>query len=281
MPNSMQGKTVIVTGGTAGIGKIIARELARKGGRVVIISRNPQKCVTVVEQIKSLTNNPQVDYIAADLSSRAGVSMAAFEFKKKYPRLDVLVNNAGAIFMERQLSVDGLEMSMALNHLSYFHLAMLLQDTLKASGAARVINVSSDAHRGQKIDFDDLQMEHSYSGFPAYGRSKLMNILFTYEFSRRTAGMGITVNAMHPGFVATEFAKNNGGLMKMGMQLVGLFARKPEKGAETAIYLASSREVDSVTGKYFFDMNPIESDPISYDAALAEKLWNVSLELIL
>lgn len=277
----MQGKTVIVTGATSGIGMITARELARKGARTVIISRNQQKCVTVAEQIKGQTGNQQVEYIVADLSTKAGVSQAAYEFKKGHSRLDVLVNNAGAIFMERKISPEGIEMTLALNHLNYFHLTMLLLDVLKSSAPARIINVSSDAHRGQKIDFDDLQSEKSYSGFTAYGRSKMMNVLFTYELARRLNGSNVTVNAMHPGFVATDFAKNNGGVMEMGMKVVNLFARKPEKGAETAIYLASSREVDGVTSSYFHDMRQVESDTSTYKKADAERLWNASLELML
>ncbi len=277
----LQGKTVLVTGATSGIGMITARELARKGARTIIISRNQQKCVTVAEQIKGQTGNQNVEYITADLSTKTGISQAAFEFKKRCSRLDVLVNNAGAIFMERQVSPEGIEMTLALNHLNYFYLTMLLLDVLKASAPARIVNVSSDAHRGQKIDFDDLQTEKNYSGFGAYGRSKMMNVLFTYELARKLEGSKVTVNALHPGFVATDFAKNNSGVVQMGMKVVGLFARKPEKGAETAIYLASSREVDGVSGGYFYDMQSIESDPATYKKADAEKLWNISLEMML
>ncbi len=280
MAPSMQDKTILVTGATSGIGLVTARELARLGAQTVVVSRNPQKCATVVEQIKAETGNPLVEYIAADLSTRDGVSQVAFEFKKRHTRLDVLVNNAGMLFMSRQLSADGLEMTFALNHLSYFHLTNLLLDLLKASGAARIVNVSSRAHRGEKIDFDDLQCEKNYRGMTAYGRSKLANILFTYALARKLEGTAVTANALHPGFVATGFAKNNGLLFRLGMGLIGPFIRQKDEGAATSIYLASSPEVEGVTGKYFSDSKAIDSDPASYDQEVAERLWQVSWELI-
>jgi NAD(P)-dependent dehydrogenase (short-subunit alcohol dehydrogenase family) len=280
MPGLMQNKTVMSTGATAGIGLITARELAGMGAQITLVSRNAAKLVTAAEQIKTQTGNPYVEYIAADLATRAGVNQTAFEFKKRHTRLDVLVNNAGALFTERQVTSDGLELTFALNHLSYFHLTMLLFETLKASAAGRVVNVTSDAHRGQTINFDDLQGEKGYNGLTAYGRSKLMNVLFTYELARKLTETNVTANALHPGFVATEFAKNNGPLYKIGMKLIGLFARSPEKGAETSIYLASSPEVRGASGKYFTDSRAVDSDPASYNKATAERLWNISLEMI-
>jgi NAD(P)-dependent dehydrogenase (short-subunit alcohol dehydrogenase family) len=280
MLQSMQGKTVIVTGATSGIGFIAARELARKGAQTVLISRSAEKCAAAVEQIKKETGQTQVESLAADLSTKAGVQQAAYEFKKRHPRLDVLVNNAGAMFMSRLVSVDGFEMTFALNHLNYFHLTILLLDLLKASGAARIVNVSSDAHRGGKIHFDDLQLTHNYSGFGAYSQSKLANVLFTYELARKLEGTKVTANALHPGFVNTGFAKNNGGFFKFAMALLSPMQKKPENGAQTSIYLASSPEVETVSGKYFADCKAVQSDPASYDRAAAEKLWQLSLELI-
>jgi len=280
MSTSIQGKVVLVTGATAGIGQVTARELARKGASLTIVGRNPAKLTTVAEQIKAQTGNQHIETITADLSTHAGVQHVAYEFKKRHTRLEVLVNNAGAIYMSRQLSSDRLEMTFALNHLNYFHLTNLLLDVLKASAPARIINVSSDAHRGQTLDFDDLQGEKSYTGMTIYGRSKLMNVLFTYELARRLEGKGVTANALHPGFVATGFGRNNGKLMSVVMTLISPIAKTPEDGASTSIYLASSAEVEGLSGKYFTDKRPVESDPVSYDLAAAERLWNTSLEMI-
>jgi NAD(P)-dependent dehydrogenase (short-subunit alcohol dehydrogenase family) len=281
MTTSMQNKTVVVTGATAGIGLVTARELARRGAHLTIISRSAEKCARVAEEIKADTGNAQVEYIAADLSIKEEVHRAAYDFKKRHPRLDVLVNNAGGVFMSRQLSKDGIEMTFALNHLNYFLLTHLLLDVLKASAPARIINVGCDSHRGAKINFDDIQSTKNYSGYGAYSRSKLCNLLFTYELARRLEGSGVTVNALHPGFVASDFGKNNGALMRLILKLLSPVARSTNDGASTSIYLASSREVDGVSGKYFVDTREVASDPNSYDQAAAEKLWNLSLEMIL
>jgi NAD(P)-dependent dehydrogenase (short-subunit alcohol dehydrogenase family) len=280
MSQSMQGKTVIVTGATSGIGLVTARELARLGAQTVLISRSAEKCAAAVEQIKRETGQAQVSFIAADLATRAGVQQAAFEFKTSHPRLDVLVNNAGGVFMSRHVTLDGLEMTLALNHLNYFHLTILLLDLLKASGPARIVNVSSDAHRGGKIKLDDLQLTQGYSGFGAYSQSKLANVLFTYELARKLEGTNVTANTLHPGFVKTGFGKNNGGFMTLVLNLLTPLQKSPASGAETSIYLASSPEVEGVSGKYFADCKAVESDPASYDKTVAEKLWQLSLELI-
>jgi retinol dehydrogenase-12 len=280
MSPSMQGKTVIVTGATNGIGYVAARELARMGAQTVLVSRSAEKCAQSVEGIKTETGNPQVEFIAADLSTNAGVQEVAHAFKKRHTRLDVLLNNAGAMFMSRQVSSDGVEMTIALNHLNYFHLTILLLDVLKASGPARIVNVSSDAHRGGKIDFDDLQLKKGYIGFKAYSQSKLANVLFTYELARKLEGTKVTANALHPGFVDTGFAKNNGGLVKFAMGLLKPMQRKVDEGAQTSIFLASSPEVEGVSGKYFADLKSVASDPASYNTAAAEKLWQLSLEMI-
>ena len=277
METSMKGKTVLVTGGTNGIGLVTARELARMGAQVTIISRNAEKCAAVAEAIKVETGNP-IEFIAADLSTLAGIMQAAAAFKQRHTRLQVLVNNAGAMFFKRQVTADGYEMTFALNHLNYFLLTNLLLDVLKAGAPARIVNVSSHAHESATIEFDNLQSEKHFTAMQAYGQSKLANVLFTYELARRLEGTGITVNAVHPGFIFTGFARNNGFLFDIGMRLVGLFIRKPDQGAQTSIFLASSPEVEGLSGKYFVDCKAVDSSPVSHDRAVAEKLWQVSME---
>ena len=278
METSIKGKTVLVTGGTNGLGLVTARELARMGAQVTILSRNAEKCAAVAEAIKAETGNP-VEFIAADLSTLAGIRQSAATFKQRHTHLHVLVNDAGAMFTRRFLTADGYEMTFALNHLNYFLLTNLLLDLLKASAPARIVNVSSGAHVRALLDFDNLQGEKHFAAMQAYGQSKLANVLFTYELARRLEGTGVTVNALHPGFIATGFARNNGVFFNFGMKLIGLFIRKPDQGAQTSIYLASSPEVERVSGKYFFDCKAVDSSPCSHDQALAEKLWQVSLEL--
>lgn len=278
---TMHGKICLITGGTNGIGKSTAQKLARLGATVVIVGRDEQKTNQVVAGIRSATGNPNVDSLLADLSSQQAIHQLAREFKRKYAQLHVLLNNAGGAFSARQLSVDGIEMTLALNHLAYFLLTNLLLDTLQASAPARVINVSSDAHARGKIDFDNLQGERSYSSFGPYGNSKLANILFTLELARRLEGTGVTVNALHPGFTRTGFGKNNPGLfMKVMGVIVPLIARSPEKGAATSIYLASSPEVHGLTGKYFIDCKVSQAAPQAMDSGVAQKLWAVSAEMV-
>ncbi|MGD0612498.1 MAG: SDR family oxidoreductase [Anaerolineales bacterium] len=279
MESSMKGKTVLVTGATNGIGLVTARELARLGGQVTIISRNAEKCAAVAGQIHATTGNP-VEFIAVDLSTLSGMMQAAATFKQRHTHLHVLINNAGGVFFKRMLTVDGNEMTFALDHLNYFLLTNLLLDLLKTSAPARIVNVSSRSHYRAKIDFDNLQGEKHFRGMQAYGQSKLANVLFTYALARRLEGSGVTANALHPGFVATGFTRNNGPLYDVGMRLITpVFARTPERGAQTSLYLATSPEVAEVTGKYYVDSKPVRSSPISYELDTAEKLWQVSLEL--
>ncbi len=279
MITNLRDKTAIVTGSTNGIGLITARELAKQGMNVVIVSRSQERCKLIVSQIIKETGNSNVEFIASDLSVMANVRQVAHEFMKRHNRLDILVNNAGAIFFQRLVSQDGYEMTFALNYLSYFLLTVLLLDTLKSSAPSRIINVSSDAHQGGKINFDDLMFTDNFSGFGAYSASKLANILFTYQLDEYLSGTQVTTNALHPGFVSTGFAKNNSGLIKLGMGITSLFARKPEKGAETSIFLASSSEVEGVSGKYFSDCKEIKSSTLSYDKLTQKRLWEKSLEL--
>lgn len=274
-------KVVLITGATNGIGKVTALELAKQGYSVVIVGRNPAKTQATVSEIKLQSGSTKVDAIIADLSSLAEVRKLAAEFRQRYTRLDVLVNNAGAYYASRQESVDGYEMTFAVNHLAYFLLTNLLLDMLKASAPARIVNVSSDAHKGAKINFDDLQSTKSYGaqGFGAYGVSKLANIMFTYELARQLEGTEITVNTLHPGLVATGFGTNNGGLMKLAMRFIHRFSISPEQGADTIIYLASSPEVEGITGKYWVKRKAIQSSAASYDEAAQKRLWNVSAEM--
>ena len=279
MPD-LSGKIALVTGATAGIGLITAEALARMGATLVIVSRNEQKCQDVVAQIQANTGNTRVEYIAGDLSAMAQVRNVATEFLRRYDRLHILVNNAGAFINDRQVSVDGFEMTFALNHLNYFYLTQLLLDTLIASAPARIVNVSSDAHRGGKINFDDLMSEKSYSGFGVYSMTKLANVLFTNELAQRLEDSGVTANSLHPGFVATNFGKNNGGIVGFFMPVVQLFALSPEKGAETSIHLAASPDIEGVTGKYFSKKIPVQPAKAALDVATQRRLWEASETLI-
>ncbi|HJR79877.1 MAG TPA: SDR family oxidoreductase [Anaerolineales bacterium] len=280
MKDNMNGKICLVTGATNGIGKATAQSLAQMGATVVIVGRNAPKTAQLVEEIRAASGNKNVDSLLADLSSQQEVRRLADEFKSKYSHLHVLLNNAGAVFMQRQFSVEGIEMTFALNHLASFLLTNLLLDTIKASAPARIINVSSNAHTSGKIEFDNLQGERVYRP-SAYDNSKLANILFTMELAHRLAGTRVTVNALHPGFVATGFAKNNG---KVIATLVSIFAplvaRSPAKGAQTSIYLASSPSVEGITGKYFYDSHVIPAAPQANDMVVARKLWDVSAEMV-
>jgi len=277
--DTMNGKICMVTGATSGVGRETARSLAQGGGTVILVGRNPEKGTAASEEIKRETHNPKVEFMRADLSVQREIRQLVEEFKSQYDRLDMLVNNAGAFFLWRQESVDGIEMTFALNHLGYFLLTNLLLDTLIASAPARIINVSSGSHEGETINFDNLQGKRRYSGFRAYGQSKLANILFTYELARRLDGTGVTVNALHPGFVATSIGTNNGWIVRAIRPLMNLFAISVEQGAQTSIYLATSPTVEGVTGKYFFKCEVVRSSDASYDLAAAERLWQVSTEM--
>jgi NAD(P)-dependent dehydrogenase (short-subunit alcohol dehydrogenase family) len=269
----------LVTGATNGIGKITAREIASQGLQVVVVSRNAARCAATVAEIREKTGNQAVDMLVADLSSQSAVRELAMSFCEKYKRLDVLVNNAGGFYMNRIESEDGIEMTWALNHLSYFLLTNLLLERLKDSAPARVINVSSNAHLGGTIDFSDLEGNKRYSGWKAYGQSKLANILFTFELARLLEGSGVTANAMHPGFVATGFAKNNNRLVRFIVSLSHLFALSPEEGARTVIYMATSPEVEGVSGEYFIKQKASRAAKAAYNRDSAERLWKVSQQM--
>jgi NAD(P)-dependent dehydrogenase (short-subunit alcohol dehydrogenase family) len=278
---SMQGKICLVTGATNGIGKETVRALADRGATVVIVGRNPARVQATIREIKTQTGNQNVTGLIGDLSEQADVRRVAAEFQAQHDRLHVLINNAGMLFWRREVTPDGLEHTFALNHMAYFLLVQLLLPTLKASAPARIINVASEAHRGARLDFADLQGERSYSAMRAYGQSKLANIMFTYELARRLAGTGVTANTLHPGFVASGFARNNGAVIRIILDtLLRPMQINTTKGAQTSIYLATSPDVEGVTGKYFDKSKPATSNDASYNQADQQRLWEISESLI-
>jgi len=277
--SSMNGKVCLVTGGNSGIGKETALGLARLGATVVIVSRDRGKGEAAVSDIRRKSGSQNVNLIVADLSSMDVVRQLAQEFRSKYDKLHVLVNNAGIFLPRRVTTADGLEATFATNHLGHFVLTNLLLDLLKASAPSRILNITSDAHKGAEIDFEDLMGEKKFSGFKAYGQSKLANVLFTYELARRLEGTGVTVNCLHPGVVRTGFGKDAGGLFSIGVRVVSPFMMSPEKAARAAVYLASSPELEGITGKHFSKGKEEKSSRESYDQATADRLWQVSAEL--
>ena len=272
-------KICVVTGANAGIGKVTARELAAQGATVIMVARSRQRGEAALADVKTSRGSSKVHLLLAALSSMAEVRQLATDIKANFNRLDVLVNNAGAFFKNRQLSPDGFEMTFALNHLSYFLLTNLLLDRLKASAPSRIVNVSSGAHFGSQIKFDDLQFEQKYRGFAAYSQSKLANIMFTYELARRLEGSKVTANVLHPGTVATQFGAGE-GVMSWVYKLLRPFMLTPEQGAETQVYLASAPQVEGVTGQYFTKKKPVRSAAASYDTAAAQRLWQISAAMV-
>jgi NAD(P)-dependent dehydrogenase (short-subunit alcohol dehydrogenase family) len=278
VPN-MSGKVCLITGATNGIGLVTARTLAQAGANVVLIGRDPEKTERVAQEIQSQAGSAKVEYLVGDLSAQDEVRRLAKEFRQEHTKLHVLINNAGAFVLRHQLSRDGIEMTFALNHLAYFLLTNLLLGTMIISPPARIINVSSAAHVGGKVRFKNLKDPQPYRAWRAYSQSKLANLYFTYELARRLLPTRITVNAVHPGFVATNFGRSNGGIYRPLFRLLQLVALSPEKGAQTSIYLASSPEVEDVTGKYFVNCKAVKSSPVSYDVERARRLWDVSAKM--
>lgn len=276
MDDAMNGKACLITGGTGGIGLVTARELARRGANVMIVGRDRGRGEEAAAEMTRAGAAGGVEFLAADLSRQSEVRRLAKSVADRFGRLDVLVNNAGGMFRKRTLSADGIEMTFALNHLAYFLLSHLLLPVLRAAGQARIVNVASEAHRGVALDFDNLQGERRYSGWSQYKRSKLANLLFTYELARRIDGGPVSVNALHPGFVATDIGVRNRLLPAWAWRLASIAAISPEEGARTSIYLAGSSEVAGVHGKYFVKCQPAESSPQSRDRAAAKRLWAVS-----
>jgi retinol dehydrogenase-14 len=276
----MAGKSVLVTGGTGGIGKATATGLAALGARVGITGRDLARAEAAAASIRAATGSPAVDVFAADLSAQAGVRRLAAQVLDTYPRLNVLVNNAGGFWAHRHVTADGLERTFALNHLAPFLLTSLLLGRLTASAPARIVTVSSGAHAQGRLDFDDLQGERAYSGQRAYSQSKLANVMFTHELARRLDGTGVTATAAHPGVAATSFgAEDPAAHLGIMIRVARPFMKTPAQGALTPIYLASSPEVEGVTGQYFANRRPKTSSKASHDTAAAARLWQVSAGL--
>jgi NAD(P)-dependent dehydrogenase (short-subunit alcohol dehydrogenase family) len=277
---AMAGKLCVVTGATSGIGLVAAERLAASGARLILIGRDKARGEAALARIKRHAPGAELTLRYADLSLLAEMNRLAAEIAAAEPRIDVLINNAGAMFTSRSLTADGLERTFALNHMAYFVLANRLRAALAAAAPARIVNVASEAHRGNVLDFADLQSARGYRGFRVYGRSKLANILFTRELARRLEGSGITANCLHPGFVASRFGDNNPGLSRVGIGLAKrFFALSPEQGAETVVYLAASPEVAGVTGGYFDKCRVRLPSAEAQDDAAARRLWDESAKL--
>jgi NAD(P)-dependent dehydrogenase (short-subunit alcohol dehydrogenase family) len=275
----MRGKICLITGASSGIGQAAAAGLARLGATVVLVCRDRERGETARSEIMRLTGNESVELLVADLASQAEIHRLAREFDESHDRLHLLVNNAGVELWERAVTEDGIEATLAINHLAPFLLTHLLGDTLKVSAPSRIVNVSSMVHRWARIDLDDLHGDHDYNPNRAYYQSKLAILLFTYELSRILEGTGVTANAMEPGMVRTNFTRDFRGFYRLMAFLWRPFMRTPAEGADTIIYLASSPEMDGVTGGYFKDRRRIKSSDTSYDSHVARRLWNLSVML--
>ena len=278
----MNGKICMITGANSGIGKATALGLAKLGATVIIVCRNKSRGETALAETKEKSGNENLDLMMVDLASQESVRQLVKDFEERYRHLHVLINNAGTYFTKRQVTVDGIEATFAVNYLTRFLLTNLLLRTLKNSSPARIINVAGAYHSKGAIDFDDLQKKKDYDGAGANNQSKLADILCTYELARRLKGTGVTVNCLHPGAVATNLVEkdpNYPSLLKFLYKLFKPFLKSPEKGAETSIYLASSPEVEGVTGKYFVDKKESKSSKESYDESVSKRLWEVSAKL--
>lgn len=274
----MQGKTVVITGATSGIGQVAAEKLAAMGARMVLVARDKARGEAALSRLCLAGPGIEHSIHYADLSRLSEMKRVAAEIAAAETRIDVLINNAGALFASRQVTEDGLELTFALNHMSYFVLTHGLRERLRASAPARVINTASDAHKGEKLDFRDLQSASNYRGLHVYGRSKLCNILYTSELARRWAGSGVIANSLHPGFVDTRFGDESGGLLSFGVRIAKTFAISPEKGAETIVYLASAndQQLAGTNGLYFYKCRPATPTREARDEDAARRLWQES-----
>ena len=269
----MRGKVVVITGATSGIGEVAARRLAGMGARIVLVARDKTRGEAALAGLRSggAGNSHSIHY--GDLSRISEMKRVAQEISAAQPRIDVLINNAGAMFGSRQLTEDNLERTFAINHMAYFVLTQGLRERLLASAPARIVNTASAAHQGAKLDFDDLQAAHGFSPMRAYGRSKLCNILFTRELARRLSGKGVTANCLHPGFVATRFGDGSGGILSGVVRVAKLFAISPQQGAQTIVYLASAPEVANVSGGYYYKCLPAQPTTEARNDEDAKRLW--------
>lgn len=275
-----QAPTIILTGATAGIGRATAQALAPKAGTLILVARNEQKLQQLLQELAQDTSSEKLDYIVADLSEPVSVQAAIQEIRERYQQIDILINNAGGYFSERKENSLGYEYTFALNHLAFQQLTMGVLDLIQRAPEARIINLSSAAHKAGKIYFDDLMLEKDYSGMKAYAQSKLANVLFTKELARRLADTPTTVNAVHPGVVATNFTDNMPGWAQPIAMVAKWFMISPEKGAETSIYLATDPEVANISGDYFAKKTPAAVNPLANDPELARRLWEESERLI-
>src|SRR3954470_24967754 len=268
----VRGKRVLITGATNGIGLAAAEELGKRGARLSVVARNDAKAESAVERIRAAGGH-DVEVLKADLTSQDSVRALAVEVLERYAQVDVLVNNAGAMFEKRELSVDGVERTWALNHIAPFLLTELLLQRLKESAPARIVTTTSDAHKGAEIPWDDINAEHYWGsrGFKRYGQSKLANILFTAELARRLEGSGVVANCFHPGLVATGFNRNNSAIMRGAMTVAKLFSRSPAKGAETLVWLVDSQEAGAENGGYFVDCKREQPEPPARDMDAARR----------
>ena len=277
----MAGKTIVVTGGTSGIGEVAAIRLAEQGARIVLIARDRGRADETLAKLRAANPGALHTVHLADLSVIAEMKRVAGEIANAEEKIDVLINNAGAVFLSRRVSADGLEMTFAVNHMAYFVVTNILLDRLKATPGARIVSTASDAHKAAKLDFDDLQLAKKYSVTRAYGNSKLCNILFTRELARRLGDSGVTANCLHPGFVGTRFGQNNANniFMKGLARLIMSFGLKPEDGAKTIIHLASSPDVATISGEYFYKCKVEEPTLAAQDDDTAKKLWDASKQI--
>ncbi|MHA2202937.1 MAG: SDR family oxidoreductase [Candidatus Hodarchaeales archaeon] len=274
----MKNQVCLITGATSGIGKATAMKLAELGATLVLLSRSQARGEVVKQEIVKRSQSTSIDVMIGDLGSLRSIQEFSYQFKENYDKLHILINNAGIYTRKRVETVDGYEKMLAINHLGHFFLTISLLDVLKDSSPSRIVNVASRAQRA--LNFDDLQSEENFSMMTVYGKSKLANILFTYELARRIEGSGVTVNCLHPGFVRTNLVRDFPWFMKPVMKLVMLMAKSSKKGAETSVYLASSPEVEGISGQYFINKQVQESTPASYDEAAAKRLWEISERLI-